>query len=317
MSEALGVLAAILSSLLGGTTVAGTRYLVNELDALTIAALRHGVGALCFLPIAIYALRTNRSRRDLTAAALLGILFYGIFPWLFALALGYTTAARGSLAMASFPIQALGLAILLRVEAFSWTRLIGILISMSGLIYAILPAIARAGAGAGEAWKGDLIMLFAVFLGSIYAVVSRPYIGRVGALSFAAVGVCSGAVLLVLLALALGRLQALPLLPMASWGIIVYLGVFGTAVLFFLWVIGLEHASPALIAMTVPANPLVAMILGAWLLDERIGIEVIAGLVLVLIGIAVAMNVFGRRALISSGGQRSPEPTTTDRHDSR
>ena len=87
MSEALGVLAAIFSSLLGGTTVAGTRYLVTELDALSIAALRHSVGALCFLPIAIHALRTNRNRRDLAAAGLLGILFYGIFPWLFALSL--------------------------------------------------------------------------------------------------------------------------------------------------------------------------------------------------------------------------------------
>lgn len=294
MTEALGVLAALFSSLLGGSTVAGTRFLAAELDALTIATLRHGVGALCFLPIAIHAIRRVSSWRDIAAASLLGILFYGIFPWLFALSLVYTTAARGSLAMASFPVLTLGLSILFRIEVFSWSRLIGILIAMAGLVYAILPAVAGAAGGSNDAWKGDVIMVLAVFLGAIYAVLSRPYVKRIGALPFTAIGVCAGACLLLLLSLAAGRLERVPQLSTEAWWVIVYLGILGTAVLFYLWVIGLKHASPALVALTVPANPLVAMILGAWLLDERIGTEVIVGLILVLAGIAVAMNVLGR-----------------------
>ena len=294
MTEALGVLAAMVSSLLGGTTVAGTRYLVAEMDALSIASLRPSVGALCFLPVAIYTLRRCSDRRAVIAAALLGLLFYGVFPWLFALSLVYTTAARGSLAMASFPIQTLALAILLRVEPFSWPRLIGILIAMAGLIYAILPSAMGSGRATPDAWIGDLIMILAVFLGSLYAVLSRRHVQRIGALPFTAIGVCAGAIFLLGLAIGLGRLRGLPQLPAAAWWVIIYLGVFGTAVLFFFWVMGIQHASPALVALTVPANPLVAMILGAWMLGEPVGVEVIVGLVLVLIGIAVAMNVLAR-----------------------
>ena len=55
--------------------------------------------------------------------------------------------------------------------------------------------------------------------------------------------------------------------------------------------IGIRHASPALVALTVTANPLVATILGAVWLDERIGVEVIVGLLLVLVGIAVVSNL--------------------------
>jgi len=294
MNELVGMLAAAGSSLLGGTTVAGTRYLVAELDALTISSLRHAVGALCFLPAALLALRRVTDRRALAAAALLGILFYGIFPWLFALSLVYTTAARGSLAMASFPIQTLALAILLRVEIFSWRRFAGILLAMGGLVHAIAPSLAGAGAGGPDAWKGDLVMVFAVFLGSVYAVLSRPYVRRTGAMPFAAVGVCTGALFLVGTAWLAGRLDDLARVTPGAWLVIVYLGVFGTALLFYWWAVGLRHASPALVALTVCANPLVAMILGAWILDEAIGREVIVGLVLVLAGIAVAMNVLAR-----------------------
>ncbi len=285
MNELWGVLAGIGSSLLGGTTVAGTRYLVAELDALSIAALRHSVGALCFLPIALHALYRGADRRALGAAALFGLIFYGAFPWLFALSLVYTTAARGSLSIATFPIVTMALAIALKVETFSWRRLAGIVLAMSGLVYAILPALLRDGATA-DAWKGDLLMLLAVLLGAIYVVGSRRHIPKIGALPFAAVGVVAGALMLIVLALAGGR--GWPTISAASWATIVYLGVFGTAVLFYLWVIAIRHASPALVAMTVPANPLVAMTLAPWMLGEPIGVEVVVGFVLVVAGIVVA-----------------------------
>ena len=53
MGEWLGVLLAIVSSLLGGTAAAVTRYLVGDADAVTLAILRWGIGFLCVLPVAL------------------------------------------------------------------------------------------------------------------------------------------------------------------------------------------------------------------------------------------------------------------------
>jgi len=43
VSERIGILAAIVSSALGGTAVAMTRYLTGTIDAVTLAAFRFGI----------------------------------------------------------------------------------------------------------------------------------------------------------------------------------------------------------------------------------------------------------------------------------
>ncbi len=53
LGEWFGVLLAIVSSSLGGTAAAVTRYLVGSTDPITLALLRWGIGFLCLLPIAI------------------------------------------------------------------------------------------------------------------------------------------------------------------------------------------------------------------------------------------------------------------------
>ena len=53
MGELAGVLIAIVSSCLGGTAAAVTRYLVGNADALTLAILRWGIGFLFVLPMAL------------------------------------------------------------------------------------------------------------------------------------------------------------------------------------------------------------------------------------------------------------------------
>jgi drug/metabolite transporter (DMT)-like permease len=53
VSERNGVLIASVSSCLGGTAAAVTRYLVTDADPLTLAILRWGIGFLCLLPVAV------------------------------------------------------------------------------------------------------------------------------------------------------------------------------------------------------------------------------------------------------------------------
>ena len=63
MTELTGVLIAIVSSSLGGTAAAVTRYLVGNADPITLAILRWGIGSLVLLPVALL-LRANWPRRN-------------------------------------------------------------------------------------------------------------------------------------------------------------------------------------------------------------------------------------------------------------
>src|ERR1043166_6977470 len=99
MGELAGVVAAVLSSGLGGTSVAATRYLAGVLDPLAIGAFRFGIGFVILLPVALLRGGLWLGRGDWLGVAALGLLFFGLFPILFNASLAYTTAARGALAL--------------------------------------------------------------------------------------------------------------------------------------------------------------------------------------------------------------------------
>ena len=105
MGEAIGVSMAILSSCLGGFAGAVTRFLVTSADPVTLAILRWTIGFCCVLPVALLMRVAWPTRRDLPFVVLLGFGFFGLFFILYNIALGYTTAARASLALSTLPLQ--------------------------------------------------------------------------------------------------------------------------------------------------------------------------------------------------------------------
>jgi drug/metabolite transporter (DMT)-like permease len=247
MSEWLGVLIAIGSSCLGGTAAAITRYLVGNADPLTLSILRWGIGFLCVLPVAL-AMRVRwPSRKDWPAIAGLGFCFYGLFFIFYNIAIGYTTAARASLALSTLPLQTMVVGALLGIEPLSRRKSLGVGIAVLGVFGALVSGLAAAPNGA---WKGELIMTGAVLCMSFYNVFSRPFIQRSSALGFLAVGMGAGAVGLAIAGLATGRLAVLAAFGPAQWIAGVYLGVAGGALAFILWVMALQRASPTRVATT-------------------------------------------------------------------
>jgi drug/metabolite transporter (DMT)-like permease len=289
MSEPLGLLAACLSSLLGGSAVAATRWSVAGIDPLTLAALRYGIAALCLAPFVPRALRGLRSVQEAAAAIGLALLFFALFPWLFTLALAHTTAARGSLALTSLPLLTYALSVALGREAASHRRLLGIGVAMAGVALGLSSRLA------GGGLAGDVLMVAAAAVGAACNVLSQPLIRRLGALPFTALGLAIGAAALVAVDPGIGAAAALS----APQGFVVlYLGVVGCALTFALWSLGLRHAPPALVALTVTLNPVASALLAALLLGEPVTPRMLAGFGLVVAGLAIASGApFRRRAV--------------------
>jgi drug/metabolite transporter (DMT)-like permease len=285
LSEWLGVLIAIVSSSLGGTAAAVTRYLVGNTDPLTLAILRWAIGFLVVLPIALLLRVRWPSRKDWLAVAALGLCFYGLFTILYNVAMGYTTAARASLALSTLPLQTMIVGALLGVEALSLRKVSGVAIAMLGVSAALASGLAAAPQGA---WRGELIMAAAVLIMAFYNVWSRPFIARSSALGFLAVGMGSGAAVLVLIGLLTGRLAVLAGFDASQWTAGLYLGVAGGALAFILWVMALQRASPTRVANTMTVNPVAAALLASQLMGEPITLNLVLGLVAVFAGIWIA-----------------------------
>src|SRR5262245_10992438 len=285
LGEWLGVLIAIVSSTVGGTAAAVTRYLVGNADPLTLAVLRWGIGFFCVLPVALGLRVRWPPRQDWLGVALLGLGFYGLFTILYNLAMGFTTAARASLALSTLPLQTMIVGALLGMEAFTVRKFTGVVIAMLGVCATLATGLAAAPKGA---WRGELIMVAGVSCMAVYNVLSRPYIARSSALGFLAFGMGTGALALLFAGLLTGRLAVLQSFGQAQWIAASYLGVAGGALAFILWVMALQRASPTRVANTMTVNPIAAGLLAQQLVGEPITANLMIGLIAVFAGIWIA-----------------------------
>jgi drug/metabolite transporter (DMT)-like permease len=283
--ERLGVLIAIVSSCLGGTAAAVTRYLVDGADPLTLAILRWGIGFACVLPIALIVRARWPRGLDILSVAGLGLCFFGLFFILYNLAISYTTAARVSLALSTLPLQTMLAGGLLGVEPLTGRKSIGVGIAMLGVFAAMASDLGAAPPGA---WRGELITAGAVLCMAFYNVWSRPLIQRSSALGFLTVGMGSGAAALVAVGALTNRASVLAGFGAPQWIAGIYLGVCGGALAFVLWVLALQWTTPTRVASTITVNPIAAALLAGRLVGEPITPNLIAGLVAVFAGIWIA-----------------------------
>jgi drug/metabolite transporter (DMT)-like permease len=264
-----------------------TRFVIGNSDPITIGAFRFGIGFLILLPLAFLLRQPWPRGRDWLGVAGLGLLFFGIFPIIFNAAFIYTTAARGALALSTLPLLTMAVGALLGIERLGLRKTAGVLIATGGVALALAVGLRTAPEGA---WRGDLSMVIAALCMAFYNVWSRPFIARSAPLSFAAAGMGIGSSCLALLAEWRGGLAAIEGFGRAQWIAIGYLGLFGGAVAFFLWVFALERASPTRVASTITVNPIAASLVAAALMGEEVGLNLLVGVAAVLAGIWVAAS---------------------------
>ena len=285
MGEILGVLAAVLSSGLGGTSIGATRYLVGTLDPLAIGSFRFGIGFLGLLPLAIAQRAAWPARRDWPAIAGLGLLFFGLFPILFNASLIFTTAARGALALSTLPLLTLTVGAALGLERLTARKTAGVLIAMLGVAFALLSGLESAPPGA---WRGDLIMVGAALCMALSSVWARPLVRRCGPIAFTTGAMAVGGAALIVLSAARGSFAPVAGFGAAQWVAVLYLGLIGAALTFFLWAFALQRTTPTRVAISVTVNPITAALVGALLLDEPLGWNLALGVVTVFAGIWIA-----------------------------
>ncbi|PDQ20623.1 EamA family transporter [Mesorhizobium sanjuanii] len=289
--EIPGVLAAILSSALGGTAVGATRYLADTLDPLTIGAVRFGGGFLVLTALALWRRDSWPPKSDWLGTAALGVLFFGLFPVLFNGALVYTTAARGALALSTLPLLTMIAGAVLRIEPPTMRKIVGVLIAMAGVAVALGTSLKIAPRGA---WRGDLLMVAAAFCMALYSVWSRPFLSRTSPIPFVAFGMGVGAACLSALAVLNGGFARLATLSAPQWLASGYLAIVCGAFIFFLWAFALGRAAPTLVAVSVAVNPVTASIFGVVFLGEQVSANLVVGLTAVIAGIGIASGAVGR-----------------------
>jgi drug/metabolite transporter (DMT)-like permease len=144
-------------------------------------------------------------------------------------------------------------------------------------------------------------MVAATVCMAFYNVWSRPFIARSSPLGFVTASMSAGAICLVAAAAAQGGFAVTQAFSREQWIAVIYLGAFGGAAAFFLWVLALRMTTPTRVASTMTVNPVAASLLALILIGEPIGWNLVIGLIAVALGISVAAT-----SAAATGADRSP-----------
>jgi drug/metabolite transporter (DMT)-like permease len=293
-------LAIMCCHILTGTASVITRYLVSVLDPVEIAFMRYLFGGFAMLPLFFLFRTSNLTKTLLLKIAGLGALFFGLFPFLFSWGFVYTSAARGSLVLATMPIWTMLIGKAIGHEAINRTSLIAIVLTFLGLTVALSDKLLLFSEHE-VLFKGELIMLLAAMMGAIYATFARKVLQAVPASTVTPLAMLTGCLCLSPFSIANGiDIHVLALSPMQI-GLMVYLGVVAGGLAFFLlnWV--LNKSTATFTTLFVTLNPITAIILGYLFLDEVIELNFIIGVLIVFAGLAFAVRSHAQ------GNQRGAE----------
>jgi drug/metabolite transporter (DMT)-like permease len=278
---------ALAAAALFGASVVAVRVAVQEVPPLSLAVLRFGQGGL--LLVFVLLLVGGRGMlsvrwRDLPLLLLLGAVLFAVFSVTFNASLRLIEASRGALLLATIPLWSALLARISRSERLVPRQVAGVLLSLGGVGLALAER-GVGGQGGLQTLAGDALMLVTALCGAAYAVLARRAFARYGALTVTAYAMVLGTLLLSPAALVEGLVGILPQLDRQTLALLVFLGVFGGALGFFLWTFALTRLTPTQVAVYINLNPLVAMVLAAALLAERLTVAFAIGFGLVLLGV--------------------------------
>ncbi|OOG68469.1 EamA family transporter [Sinorhizobium sp. A49] len=256
-----------------GSTYLVTTELLPPGYPLTVAMLRALPAGLLLLLI----VRRLPSGIWWPRTFLLGALNFSFF-W----AMLFVSAYRlpGGVAATVGAIQPLIVILLSRVFLGSPIRALSIVAGLAGIVgvglLVLTPGATLDPLGVLAGLAGAVSMAFGT-------VLSRHWAPPVPPLTFTAWQLAAGGVLLVPVALFFE--PALPSLTVANYGGLAYLGLVGAAFTYLLWFRGLSRLEPSAVAPLGFLSPVVAILLGWGVLDERLTPIQALGILVVLISV--------------------------------
>jgi drug/metabolite transporter (DMT)-like permease len=279
---------AFVAAVLFGASVVAVRVAIRDIPPTTLAVFRFGQGAVVLLGATALArpelLRVSSS--GLRIVALLGAIFFSLFPLSFNAGLQFTQASRGALMLATMPIWSMTLARWIIGERLVARQVIGVGVSLCGVVLVVAERGLVLGADA-RALLGDGLLLLTAFWGALYGVLAKRVLEREHALTLVSYAMLFGTVLLLPFAFAEGLVGELGQLHPALIGIMLFLGIPGGAIAFGLWTTSLVRLSPTQVAVYINVNPIVAATLGVLLLSERATPVFVLSFVAVIAGVAL------------------------------
>jgi len=269
----------------GGTFIAG-RVIAGHVNPFAAAFLRFVVASvfLVFLTVKKEGFPRRLDKNKIFFLFLLGATGVFAYNLFFFKSLQLIGAGRASLIIANNPIFIALFSVLFFAEKLTPLKIAGILISVSGAVYAISGGnpVSILSGGLG---LGDVYIFICVCSWVSYSLIGKKAMKELSPLSAVSGAAVVGVLMLLVPALQSGMMAEIPLYRPVDWAAVFYLGFFGTVLGFVWYYDGINTIGPARAGLFINFVPLSAIALGYLFLGETVTISLLIGASLVITGV--------------------------------
>ncbi|RYY04537.1 MAG: DMT family transporter [Gammaproteobacteria bacterium] len=233
----------IISTFFWGSNFNAGHAVAGDVTPLTAAAERFAIALALFWVIRFCFGKAESQLASKDAFRLIPLGIIGVFGFNYAFftAMHTTSALNAALIMALSPMVSTLLSVVLLNVKIRLYQYIGMLIAFVGVIFVITGGhFSLLHSSIGDVW-----MLLACFVWSLYSVGSKKYAGHIPSLQFARWTVSIGAVALIIAALLLEQpIETVGQLSLKTHSILMYMGVCGSVLAYIYWLKGVFFLGP-------------------------------------------------------------------------
>ena len=230
---------------------------------------------------------------DLVPMCLLGLAMISLFPNFMALGLEHTTASRAGLLYATMPLCTIIIAFFFKIEKITLNKTLAVLIAITGVTFCMSERVDN---NFNETLKGDFLMMIGVIAASCFTVFSGKYLKKYGNIRVMIFVIFVGSLINFLVTIIWGStLQTSYTFNQNEIVAFFMLVIPGGVLMMFCWGKALQLISPTQAAISLGFNPLSAILLGYFILNEAITFRLGIGFISIIFAIFLANWEFKKK----------------------
>ena len=271
-----------------GASFIATKFALRDASPVTVVWLRFGMGVLVIgAVVAARGQLALPARAELGYFALLGFIGIAYHQWLQATGLQTAQASTTAWIVATTPIFMALLGWLVLREALMWVQIAGILLAAFGVALVVTGGDFSALGWQQEGMPGNLYILASAPNWAIFSVLSRRGLKQHPAARMMLYVMGFGWLIVSLAMFAPGGvgLSEIPRLTRPGWMGVLFLGVICSGLAYVFWYDGLQAMPVGQVGALLYLEPLIAVLVAAWLLNEAILLASLLGGAAILFGV--------------------------------
>lgn len=288
--------AVALVSILWGTTWIASKVGVKYLPGLQLSGLRHLLGGGIYVAFFTFYKKMIPKKTQFWRIIWMSILMFVISNGFSVLSVVYLPSGLGAVVGAISPIWVVIFSfILYKKISFSPKTIIGVILGFVGVLVAFFEFVEHI-----LYTNFSLGIFFGVISSMTWALATLLTVKQAKDMDpYFSLGwqMFMSGIILNLVSYLSGNFVPYSIVPTEAWLSIAYLILIGSVIAFGAYIYALKHLPATQVSIHSYINPIVAVLLGDWLMHEQLTVYIIIGTIITLTGVYLVNNSFKKSSL--------------------